>query len=102
VEKNYIFLLAFFQIIKDIILERTKAYSPVHLFTVFTEEFEKYYIGKLLSISNGRIPNYLMTNHRRMERKSRGLQLVQGTTSPKKVSFNVKTLLLEGPTAFVN
>ncbi|KAL5236478.1 hypothetical protein ACI65C_003888 [Semiaphis heraclei] len=47
------------KIMKDVVLERTKAYSPVQLFFFIINDLDKFYEMKILDVAANRPPQYL-------------------------------------------
>jgi len=50
------------KIIKDVILDRTEAYSPVQLFFFIVNELDAFYEMKILDIAANRPAQYLKKN----------------------------------------
>lgn len=63
------------KVMKDNVLNRMKACSPVHLFNICITEYIEYYTDKLLSIINGTIPAYIQRRAKLFHNKMLNLVL---------------------------
>ena len=73
------------RVLKDRILQRTKAYSVVQLLDFLISDMNNYYIRKIVSIANGRIPPYLSSKYTFDEEKLKHLKV----TETSSLSFQV-------------
>lgn len=79
------------KIVKDVILQRTKAYSPVQLFYFIINDLVAFYEMKLLYIAANRPPQYLQNKYSLTKAQKKYLRYKSVDTSP--VLFDVTYIL---------
>lgn len=66
-----------FRILKDEILHREKAYSPVQLLETIVKDFDSYYIEKILNIIGGEPNRYLLAKTKASKYKRNSYEVVK-------------------------